>query len=349
MRVTAQLYSYKLADYKDVALDYAMVGYRFNEKLALDVGRVKRTTGLYGDVQDIDLVRPMAFLPLDFYPKAFRPVSAAVDGASVRGHIAMGASNSLDYQVYVGLVTPFSADTPFVLGVNDAAPFLTDSVDAREAKGATLFWNTPVEGLRFGVTYNDNKLTYGGVAKTAAQLASSPTESRNLPSALPAGLWAGSIAGRPVTSDISVAYSYASAEYTRGRWQFAAEYLYQRRLGVTALPVLGTSAKLAELDTYYFMVTYEASNRWNLAAYYGEGYADINDRRGRNNRLLPAHRNWLKDLAAGASYNLSANWLLKAEAHALNGTKGIVSTSNGDAAKWQPNWGYYVVKTTLSF
>ena len=349
LRLAAQLYAYRLNDYQDLTIDFANANYQFNRSLALNVGRLKRPLGFYSTAQDIDQIRPMAFLPLDFYPKTFRPVGNAIDGASFSGRLSAGRVGSFEYEAYLGRTPGYDPDTPFSLGVNDPAPFLTKSVDTKGTWGGVLSWNTPVEGLRFGAGYMDAKLSYGGVAKTTAQLAISPTESRFLPIRLPAGVWESAVAGQRVTSDIVADYSTVSAEYTRGAWQFTAEYLYIRRYSDTVLPVLGLSRALAEQDSRYAMVTYELSDRWQFGTYYCESNANINDRQGRKNVILPGHRNWLKDFALAASCKVTPAWMVKAEIHSLNGTKTILSTTNGDAAKWSPDWAYYVIKSTYSF
>lgn len=349
LRAAAQLYAYELSGYKDLTLDFATVSYQFNRPFQLNAGRLKRPLGAHSTAQDVDQIRPMAFLPLDIYGKSFRPVGNAFDGASVSGAVDLGKVGSIDYEGYFGTVPGYDPETPFALSANDAAPFISTSIDTKKTFGGFIGWNTPLQGLRLRAAYMDAKLTYFGVAKTTAQMAISPSESRFLPSRLPAGLWEGSIAGKPVTSDITARYSFASAEYTWNQWQFTAEYVYIRRIGNTTLPVLGLSRAIAEQDGRYVMATYEFSDRWQFGTYYAETYANVNDRHGRKNVVLPDHRNWLKDFAAAACYNITSSWLVKAEYHRLNGTKGILSTSNGDAASWTPNWNYYVLKSTFSF
>ena len=65
--------------------------------------------------------------------------------------------------------------------------------------------------------------------------------------------------------------------------------------------------------------------------------------------VVAAHTAWLKDFSFATSYNLAPWWLLKAEVHLLNGTKGVGAKGNGDAAAWRSDWTYFALKTTVTF
>jgi hypothetical protein len=350
LRASAQLYAYKLGGFRDLALDFAHVDYSFNEHLGVRVGRNKHAFGLYGDTQDIDILRPFAFLPLDYYDKSLRPLNAAIDGLNVYGQVPLAKAGSIDYQFDAGWVPTMDTSSPFFQGINGATPFSYSSVTKHVAAyNAWIFWNTPIEGLRVGASIILlPNFEFNGSMKSSADLALATSDARVLPFLFPAGFWDAFVAGQPASARLDYTGTYYSAEYTRGDWQFAAEAQYTDVKETDQMPVLGASTMTRISASYYAMATWQATHRLQLGTYYGIAYGDRNDPNGHNVVAVPAHTMWLKDFALAASYKLTDWWLVKAETHFLDGTKGM-SAGNGDAATWSPHWTYVALKSTFSF
>ncbi len=351
VRLGAQLYAYEIAGYNDLALDFATLDYSFKEWLGIRAGRNKTSFGLYGDSQDVDVIRPFAFLPLDIYGKTMRPLNAAYDGAGLYGSVSLDSAGTLDYQVNYGWIPEPDASTPYLLGVNETGPVASSSIKPDTLLNLSLFWNTPVEGLRFGYTLmKPEGIKSRGRMKTWAQLASAPSAVRGLAYAFPAAYWDTAVAGQPAGSEIDYPQQTLSAEYTKGAWQFAAEYFWATVEGVSINPApLGRSSVESKSDAYYGMVTWQAADKLQLGAYYAESFANRDDRDGSEIHVVPAHTAYLKDATVAASYSLADWWLVKLEVHALKGTKGITARANGDASTWRSTWNYVVLKTTVSF
>lgn len=351
LRLTAQLYAYELADYNDLAVDFASLDYSFGEKIGVRVGRNKQPYGLYGDSQDLDMLRPFAFLPFGYYDKTMRSLAAAVDGVSIYGTLPVGSAGTVDYQLFGGYGSDADFDSPFFVNIDDKSPSRsTASTSTAKIYGVWAAWNTPVPGLRIGSTYSEiRNIRSVGIVKTAAEIARSSSDVRRLPGLLPPGLWNGAIAGRPSSSTVDMAIHHLSAEYTRGAWQFAVEGSREKLLLGSTMPVLGSSVRTIEAESYYGMATWQIAPRLQLGTYYGISYSDRADRRGRNLRAVPAHTAWLKDLALAASYTVTDWWLVKVEGHLLDGTNVLSNSGNGDAAGWKRNWNYFSFKTTVSF
>lgn len=349
VRIGAQIYAYELADYNDVSLDFASVDYSFSERIGVRVGRNKHAFGLYGDVQDVDMLRPFALLPLDFYDKRTRPNSAAIDGVSLYGNIPVGAG-SVDYQLDAGWIPQPDAAAPYFRDVSSSSPIDINAFSAMPILNAHAIWNTPIEGLRFGGTIVSlNDFSFRGRMRTAAELSLTLSDARLLPWALPAGMWDAAVAGQTGRADIDYLAWYLSAEYTRGDWQFSVEGMQTDVEQVATMPVLGSAASTAQSESYYAMVTWQAAPRLGLGTYYGIAHGDRHDRDGSALLSVPGHTTWLKDFAVAASYQLADWWLVKAEVHALDGTKGVPAIGNGDAATWKPRWSYFALKSTISF
>lgn len=352
LRFGAQVYAYKLGDYRDLTLDFAYLDYSVTEWFGVRVGRNKQAIGLYGDTQDIDMIRPYALLPLDMYPKAMRTYRAAYDGIGFYGNIGAGRAGSVDYYVYGGVVPRYAANDPWLQIVNDAAVFRVTEVTASDRIVAGyLYWNTPLPGLRVGASAaRTHGATFTGIVRSSAELAMAAADVRLVPFSLPPGVWDAMVAGRAVETKMRrVTQVVYSAEYTTGPCVFAAEYFAVMPNAAFSLPLLGDLGYAMRYDGGHIMGSWQALPRVQLGAYYDEIYVDAHDRHGRNFRTVPAHRAWTKDTAGTVCFSLASWWLLKAEAHFLNGTSILSGRENGDAAQWQPNWTYFVLKSTVSF
>lgn len=351
LRLSAQLYAYQIDDYNDLALDFAVLDYSFNEKFGVRAGRFKRPAGLYGDAQDIDIVRPFAFLPLEFYPKTLRPLVAGMDGVAIYGTLPMGAAGSLEYLAGYGWLPKLDVKSPYLMQVGEGGLSTAEEFESGASWTLSLAWNTPVEGLKFVVTANDSQdLEISGPMKTSAQLASAPSDARATPMAFPPGVYDLVVAGQPASLTGSALRWTVSAEYTKGDWQFAAEYLLNDNDFTARYPApLGTVPSHTKGDVWYASATWQVQPKLQLGTYYSAGYANKDDRDGSANLIVPDHLAYLKDTAFAASYSLASWWLLKGEVHFANGTRGLSAAANGDAVTWRKDWTYYVIKSTVSF
>lgn len=351
LAASAQLYAYEVDNYSDLALDFAALSYSFGPSLGLRAGRIKRPAGLYGEVQDIDFVRPFAFLPLDFYQKTLRPITASYDGAALFGTLPLGAAGSLDYQAGYGYLPRIASETAYLRNASQNTPNHVDRFDGDTVSSIWVAWNLPLDGLRGVYSRNDSRnFTLSGEMKTAAQLALAPGSARLIPLAFPAGAWDFMVAGQPAAINGHSLRETFSVEYVRGDWEWAVEYQLTTNDVTMQFPApLGANRSQTRQESYYAMASWQAGSRWQLGAYYGEAYNDRNDRRGRQVVVAPSHTAWLKDGCVAASYSATDWWLVKAEVHVLNGTLGVPSYNNRDVTTWKPDWTYFVLKNTISF
>lgn len=352
IRFGAQIYGYRLDDFRDLVVDFAQFDHSFNEAVGIRLGRGKQAVGLYGDTQDIDIIRPLALLPLNAYPKTMRTNGASYDGAAIYGSISLQRAGSLDYHVYGGIPAKYRSDDPWLLVMNDSAPAtVTEVDDLGRLLAGSLYWNTPLTGLKLGSSVARTTGTELLAAmRSSANLAMAAGDVRLLPTRFPPGMWDNVIAGRPaVMKQDAVTHYVYSAEYTRGDWVFAGEYRTTTVHSESNLPVLGPGSYSNRQDNFYLMATWQAAPKWQLAAFYEEGYANTHDRRGRSYLSTPAHHAWTKETCAAVSYNLTDWWLVKLQAHAINGTALLSGRYNPAIAQWKSNWTYLVLKTTISF
>lgn len=228
IKLAAQVYAYELAGYEDMTVDFANVDYSFRQEIGARVGRNKMPVGFYNEVQDLDQVRVFASLPLNFYGRAGRAFGASYDGASLYGNVGAGKLGSFDYQLFAGWMPSLDEDMPFMKGLGASA------LDINQVYGLSLVWNAPVDGLRFGYSY------------------------QKVPEI--------DLVSGPAISTVDYQAQVVSAEYTRGKWTASAEYKFVTTVvDVTNFPVPPTTS---HENHAYAQLTYQATDKVGLGVYY---------------------------------------------------------------------------------
>ena len=355
LTASAQVYGYRLDRYNGAIIDFANLSYQASEAFGIRAGYIKQPGGLYSEVLDLDQVRPFAFLPLGTYQKIYRPMSNNFIGVSTFGRIAIGLKSSLEYTLFFGTRDSAKGNTPLLAFQGNSGFAGLNKITFGNTYGGQVVWNTPIEGLKFQYCYFEQQnMNITGSVYNAADLAVMPNDSRMLPYFLGSATWNGYFAGSPVQYKSSLRQWYIGAEYAKGDWTFAVEYTPTNTTAdvTTIIPatIIPRSNGTAG-DSYYAMVTWQALPKLSFGLYYNEAYANRDDRNGTQLHFVPSHRDFTKDLAFATSYNLTKNWLVKAEVHAIKGTSMLRNdhSLNGNVSQWPESWGYYVLKTTFTF
>jgi hypothetical protein len=347
--VNAQVYAYDLDNYSELTLDFANASYLFQPWFGVRVGRNKTQSGLYGDAQDLDQVRTFANLPLTFYPKSVRPLSYT-DGINLYGTIDFAKAGTLDYDAFGGDLSPVPSDAPIARAGTGLTT--TDTIKLPLVYGLYTMWNTPIEGLRVGYTFQavpridvEGQLSTKGVA-TIPGLTYSSTPVL-IDEGYGAGTWDYEFAGKPAQTIDYLHSQILSAEYTWRNWVFAAEAKASPSHLATNIPALGVkdSYSKAREEDAYVMATYQATKKVGLGLYYSYQNSNTLDHTTPSELLLT------RDAAAVVSYAIESWWLFKVEFHEINGL-GIVNSAgdyNTNAPAAGPKWDYLVLKTTFSF
>lgn len=181
--------------------------------------------------------------------------------------------------------------------------------------GGRLFWETPLEGLRLGGTLEALRLDATAYVTGLSTPVSLPND--------------------------TVAW-LASAEYTQGNLDVTAEYgrgHSSQGTSNAALqpPILSTS------EGGYAMVTYRARSWFQPGAYYSLSFPDVHDRVGRENRQ--------HDFALTLRFDVTENWLVKAEGHFMDGTAALTNPIRvGPPPETSAtDWAVFVAKVTGYF
>lgn len=350
LRAAAQIYAYDLAGYGDLTLDFATLDYSFNEYVGVRAGRNKLPQGMYGEVQDLDQIRTFASLPLNFYPRGLRSLSAGYNGLGLYGSAALGKAGSLEYQVFGGWMSNIDGESPFAKGL--ASITTADGADLDKVYGGSLTWNAPIEGLKFVYTHNYlPSLVLNSRVQTRAGLVEtgySTQAADQIDFFYGAGTWdySGLFAGTSGSSEVDVTVKVFAVEYTRNKWIAAAEYKLSENEGITSLPALGVNRSPVESEeqSWYAQVTYQATDKLGVGVYYAQSDFDPDNKDPIDDKYTT-----VDDLALGASYALTDNWLIKVEGHAMDGLAKLNIVGDRNLGATDPKWSYFVVKTTFSF
>lgn len=135
-----------------MGVDWAFVELRVVDPLRIRAGKMKQPFGLWNEVFDLGTARPFLILPTSVYGPGDLLGEAYV-GAGITGRI--GESWALSYDAYGGSLQ-LEAFEPMELLEEAPAPGTVfpevEEEVVNDMLGGRLFVDTPVEGLRFGVS-----------------------------------------------------------------------------------------------------------------------------------------------------------------------------------------------------
>ena len=325
LRVGGQVFAQTLGKYGDdkPIFDWGLVDYNFRPEIGVRVGRIKYPRSLYSDVLDLDVVRPFIFLPQSIYDSGLRDFQASFDGAMIYGSLNAGQS-SFDYKVFYGDI-PMKTDSGVADFFNTSSLFANppgvQHLGMDSVRGASLLWNTPVAGLRAGITYSSlSNLTAEGPFLAVPVLTSSLTLEK-------------------------VEYEGASVEYTRNEWTFAAEFLLSKGSTVLVLPSVIAPPSRSDYGTksYYASVSRRFASKFEAGTYYTETW----DTYPGPTSPLAAHSR--RDWTTALRYDVNDHLLFKIELHAIHGTKDMFNVPGIENATLNGSMTLFAAKTTISF
>ena len=327
LRVGMQFFGQKLGQYGDdkIKLDWADMDYQATQWFGLRAGRVKTPHGLYNETLDLDATRVFAFLPQSVYDARLRDFNSSFDGGMAYGNIELKKAGSLDYRLYgghIGLSTSSGANDYF----NNDAPLPNRSFTMGATFGTSLFWNTPLQGLRAGYSYQ------GFQNFTADRIGGAGTNALIIPRG----------------TDLYSRH-LLSAEYTYDKWVFAAEAGMDLAHYNISLPagsgIPGGGPNIQDFKSYYAYasITRSITDRLKLGAYYS--YSD------QKLTGIAAYHFTQGDVAVSARYDFTDYLLTKLELHYMDGSGMLFNTPTHPqpVAGRDNSWAMLVAKVTLSF
>jgi hypothetical protein len=290
----------------DVILDWFYLNYRFADWLGLRIGRLKIPFGLYNESNDIDSGRVPILLPQSVYPLQTRQFLFAQTGFELHGFARADEAGALEYRLYMGtiFIDPALAAPP---GSPVGLQF-----DVHYIGGASLFWETPLDGLRIGGSLQSLRFD------VTATIPGTP----------------------PILINNRSILWIASAEYLLGDLTLTAEYSRWRTKQKSDFP--GASVPSVLQERAYAMATYRITSWLQTGAYYALFFPNLPTREGRANKQ--------HDVAATLRFDINDYWLIKLEGHYMVGTAGLADPLRTEQpAALEPRWGAFIAKTTVYF
>jgi hypothetical protein len=306
LRVGMQLFAYDLGTLGNysVTADWYTLDYRLRDWFGLRAGRLKLPLGLYNDVSDIDAARVSILLPSSLYPATNRDFFLAQTGAELYGYLPLGRAGALDYRVFGGSV---AINLPSQIG----APTQISNLGIPIVGGTRVMWETPLEGLRAGVTFLALRVDATIVVPAPAL---------------------------PLTEKENIYSAFGSLEYTRRDLLLQSELGQQRTESTITSTPSPTTAVVSE--GAYLLAAYRLARWLQPGAYCSLYYV--------NRNLGNERQNIQDDLAATLRFDINAFWLVKLEAHYMHGT-ALVADAAAMQATDPEDWGLFLIKTTAYF
>ncbi|HEX9934471.1 MAG TPA: hypothetical protein VGB38_04675 [bacterium] len=358
LHVGAQLFSRDFGHEGNsaVVLDWAYGDYRWKDALGIRFGKIKTPYGFYNQGRDVDVLRTSVLLPQSVYDEDVRDFFLAFQGGSVYGDLIVPRIGSLDYELCYGTISvpdPNSGYWRWVFSdlaefINRSMPIGTfstikdPSVTGRYLFGGALRWNTPLQGLRLGVSDYTGKIN----ANTKLELVV-PVNLAMINPVLQ-GVVLPTIMNMNIDINVDIKkYDAFSAEYSWNDLTLTGEYHSQDYdVNVSGIKVNYQG------EGYYGQAVYRFAKWLELGMYYSEYYPVPGDKKGEhleryNKADQPKYIAWQKDACFMARFDLTNHWILKLEGHRINGCSQVKPSNNPDGLK--KNWGLFAVKTSYRF
>jgi hypothetical protein len=321
-RISAQgfLYDVGNAGKYQPFLDYASVEYTFDDYIGVRVGRIRKPGGIYNDIQDVDLARTYVLLPQGIYYARWRDFTTSVDGGELFGNIPLSKVGNLSYQAFAGFLN-VATDSGVADQINNGlSGGKVTSIDRAVEVGSQLWWNTPVDGLRFGAAVGYVfDFNYDFTEPTGA--------SPPFPSSI------------PLRARTSLPVQQYSAEYLWNNWTFQAEY-YNIQVSQKTTSPFGKTDTFSPEEAWYAGAAYRFNKWLEVGSYYTEFYQDATS-------TSPSDGSQ-KDLALSFRFDPKPWWILKVEGHYIRGT-ALLNDNADNPARNDDGWFMLTLKTTFSF
>lgn len=340
LRIGMQLYSRTMGDQGggDVVIDWATGDYRIRDWFGVRIGKNKLPVGLYNTTRDADMTRPTIILPQSVYSENLRDLINAYIGGEVYGSIGLGDSSDLEYQVFYGtqdlgdsFVIRRFMENGAVAGLNflplplDQPTYTIDNIDVDMdyIVGAALRWYTPLDGLRFGATFQQSEANFSSRTVYSGWMQQGPTT-------VPVSF--------AVTTDTiynQIGSGVVSGEYRKNKLVLAAEYWWAANeigntMGGLPFPLPSMPAIETDSEAYYGQASYRFTDWFELSSYYSVYYPDKDDKNGDSYvaRGQSSARAWSKDLTLSARFDITRYMLFKLEGHFVDGTALVSPLDN---------------------
>jgi hypothetical protein len=304
----------------NIRLDYGFLDYTFftgeTSQLGIRLGRMKTPLGFYNDTRDVPFTRPTILLPQSIYFDRTRKLALAADGAHLYGEYRSDIGN-ISFQA--GVVRPLvrGAETEVaLLGSANPGRLVPDMLYT-----GRINYDLDEGRLRFALSASQLNIGYDPAAIDK--------------------LHAGHIRFTPLIF---------SAQYNAERWSLTSEYALRhfeyKDFGVAPLNLNFYG------ESYYFQGAYRFTPDWEAIVRYDVLYSNRDDRDGSKWAAAtgrPAFNRFAKDITVGLRWNITPEFMVRAEYHRVDGTGWLSTLDNPVAGDLAQHWDLFSILGSYRF
>lgn len=317
-------------------LDYAILDYRLYsheaDQFGIRVGRLKNPFGFYNETRDVAHTRPSILLPQSIYFDRTRNLGLSGDSVQLYGETAIGnfGTFSSQFGVWFPIVSDKDTESSLLAGIQRG--HLT-----REASY-----------IGRGIFETNDKRIRLGISGIWLNTAYDPQYQH-----LKETLGPGALQFTPI---------YFSAQYNAEKWSITAEYAL-RHFKYNSAFGDSISARLLNGqdffgESYYIQGEYRFTPKWEGFLRYDALFADRADRNGKDfvelvkeqaGIVRPGHSRFAKDITVGLRWNITPEFMLRAEYHHVNGTGWLSRLDNPNANNTEQYWHLFAIQAAYRF
>lgn len=321
-------------------LDYAIIDYQVYaheaNQFGIRVGRLKNPFGFYNETRDVAFTRPSILLPQSIYFDRTRNLGLSSDSVQLYGDAAIFNWGTFSTQFGVTLPVVDNRDTESSLlglvrpgSLNREVSYIGRGIFETNDKRLRL----GVSGIWLNTSYDPNNKLNDLIGSGALQFT-------------------------PV---------FFSAQYNTERWTLTSEYAirpfhYNNNFGVAEPTARGLNGLDFVGESYYFQGEYRFTPKWEGIVRYDALFTDRSDRDGKDwvaerptHRSGLAHSRFAKDITVGLRWNVTPQFMLRAEYHYVNGTAWLSGLDNpidlrtGRPFDTDQHWHLYAIQASYRF
>ncbi|WP_239797231.1 OprO/OprP family phosphate-selective porin [Candidatus Nitrotoga arctica] len=322
LQLSAGLLSHKAGatDNGEVRLDYGLIDWTASSneqgRSGIRLGRLKNSFGLYNKTRDVAFTRPSILLPQSIYFERTRNLTIAGDGAELYIDRNYEAGNLF---VTLALGKPqigSEASKVALVGLTPNGSFESKLVPIFQViyEGDGGKYRLGFTAVHFDASYNP------GVRDV---------------------LQAGQLKYTP---------KIFSAQYNAESWSVTSEYA----LRPVSTRNFGPNSPDAFNDgqSYYVQGSYRLAPKWEALLRYDVTYIDRGDRDGKAFAAathLPSFTRFSKDWTAGVRFDLTPEFMLRAEYHRVDGTGYLPVQDNPNPRTLERRWDMFMLLASFRF
>ena len=319
LKIGCQFFARDLGDVgnDEIIVNWAFAEYNYRNWLGFRAGLIKTPFGLYNDTRDYDSLRTSIFLPTSNYHELLRDSLNKTKGIQIFGNIPLGLVGSLKYQASTSgnQTDPNSGSYKFLKSAYGFSDIYNTTTGER-IYNCDFQWLTPLDGLRFGTTYARFNYGYDAIL---------PTPNGDVPITFKAH---------------KAEYFVYFGEYIWNNLTLAAETYRHKSDADIYLQANGAFLQKVNVDArkaFYVKASYRFTD-WFETGYYYSKYQLQPDSTDDKEKL--------KEHCLSLRFDIDLNWILKLEAHVMEGKFGVYPDNDGHTYN---EWMLYAAKMSFSF